>query len=315
MGICESIKQKMNENKEKNERMKSLLEKCEKLHNAFGKPYIGKNTFPPEGYFEIYNNWNNNMDILEKIVEENETLAPKMAAKIKELRERGENSSTPVMIGTGNSCNNPVYMYNIPILTHCPKCGGKVDNDLENGYTTSERWDDRQEAFVKVKNYDESQICDGFRWNNNVHLKDVNFYELEKYYDKEDQANKVHWTIHTRDYKTKKEGIIEMDVPRHYAIIEGERFDFPYGLNMRSFLFYNDELFYPRPSSKDVNIGNAMPAKFRMCICCENDKLQIGQSLGVYGYAWRHEIYLFSCNSCGHKYHIIRTSPFAWERK
>ena len=307
MGICESFQQESQEDREK-------FRKCEKLLRAFGKPYIGKMTYPPENYINIYNNWQKNMDILEKIIQENETMAPKMAEKIKELRNRGENSSTPVMIGTGNSCNNPVYMYNIPIMTHCPKCGGKVDHDLENGYTTKERWDDRTESYEKVKCYDESQICDEFRWNNNVHLKDVNFYELEKYYDKEDHANKVHWTIHTLNYKTKEEGIIEMDVPRHYAIIEGQRFDFPYGLNMRSFLFYNDELFYPRPSLADMNNGNALPSKLQMCFCVENDKLQIGQSLGVYGYAWRHEVYLFNCNSCGHKYHIIRTSPFAWAR-
>ena len=242
-------------------------------------------------------------------------MGPKMAAKIKELISRGEYSSTPVMIGTGNSCNNPCYLYNRRLMTECPKCGGKVEKEYENGYTTKEKWNETYQTFEKVRNYNESQICDGFRWNNNVHLKDVDLAELANYYDKEDQANKVHWTIHTLDMKTKEEGIVEMDVPRYYAIIDGERFDFPYGTTIRSFLYYNEDLFFPKPKTADVNNGNVLPYYQQLCIFYEGNKLDLGQSIGSYGYAWMHEVVIFSCNSCGHRYHIIKTSPFAWERK
>ena len=42
---------------------------------------------------------------------------------------------------------------------------------------------------------------------------------------------------------------------------------------------------------------------------------ELGQSLGYYGYAWIHMVYIYTCNSCGHKYHIAKVSPFAFRDK
>ena len=318
MGICESLQQKIKEAKANKERNKRISGDpiYQKIGESFGRPYLGRGSRLPPNYIHICNHWGDNLDIIEKIAEENKTMAPKMEKKIKELISRGQYSSTPIMIGTGNSCNNPCYLYNIPIMTKCPKCAGKVEQEYENGYTTKEKWNERDQAFEKVRNYNESKICDDFRWNNNVHLKDVNLAELEKYYDKEDHANKVHWTIQTFDEKTKEKGeVVEVDVPRHYAIIDGERFDFPYGTSIRQFLYYNNELFFPQPKRADVNIGNVMPYSQQLCMFYEGNKLDLGQSIGRYGYAWMHEVAIFVCNSCGYKYHIIKSSPFAWEHK
>lgn len=314
MGICESIKQKIKQNNDSSNKYNDGHD-YQRIGESFGRPFLGPGKHLPDNYIELCNNWMNNTDIMAKIYEENKAVAPKMAEKIKELRSRGEYSSTPVMIGTGNSCNNPCYMYNIPIMTKCPKCGGKVESSYENGYTTKETYNDTYDTFETVKNYNESQICDGFRWNNNVHLKDVDLDELEKYYDKEDHANKVHWTIHTLDRKTQEKGVIEVDVPRHYAIIDGERFDFPYGTTIRQFLYYNEGLFFPEPKLADVNNGNELDYSKQICFFYQYEKKDLGQSLGLYGYAWMHKVIIFSCNSCGHKYHIIKTSPFAWENK
>ena len=37
-----------------------------------------------------------------------------------------------------------------------------------------------------------------------------------------------------------KEGQKEFDVPYHYMMIDGERFDFPLGLTMKQFFFINN---------------------------------------------------------------------------
>ena len=43
--------------------------------------------------------------------------------------------------------------------------------------------------------------------------------------------------------------------------------------------------------------------------------MELGKPIGNYGYAWRHEVYIFTCNSCGYKYHIAKSSPFAFRNK
>ena len=43
------------------------------------------------------------------------------------------------MIGIGNSCNNPIYHYNVSLIKKCPKCGGRVEEDFENGYETKKK--------------------------------------------------------------------------------------------------------------------------------------------------------------------------------
>ena len=175
------------------------------------------------------------------------------------------------------------------------------------------KYDERYDTIEKVKNYNESGICTDFRWNNNVDLWDVDFGELYKHFDREDTANKVHYSIKIVDKKTKEvTEVKEYDMPRHYCVIDGQRFDFPYGLPMGPFLYYNAEEFCPAPKEKD---GNTLDIAHTIGIAYEGQKLEIGQSLGYYGYAWKHIVYIYKCNSCGHKYHICKTSPFAFRDK
>ena len=101
-------------------------------------------------------------------------------------------------------------------------------------------------------------------------------------------------------------------MPRHYCVIDGQRFDFPYGLPMGPFLIYNEKEFFPIPKKNESSIDYA----HSICIYYEaNDKLDFGQSFGYYGYAWKHYVYYCSCNSCGYKYHICKTSPFYFRDK
>ena len=322
MGICDSIKQKYEQYKE-NARIEEENQRRWNNPNfsvygeAFGLSYLSIFNQIPDSYKNLHYNWQNNKELLDKIDEENKTMAPKMAQKIKELIGRGANSGNPKMIGTGNSCNNDCYMYNIPIMSKCPKCGGRSEEKDENGFTTEERYDETLGGYKTAKILNESNICTGYRWNNNVNLKDVDLDELFKFYDKEDHANKVHWAITVIDKNTKEKSIKEEDVPRHYAIIDGERFDFPYGINMRVFFFFNEELFFPKAKLADINNGNALSYSNEICFWYERQgsKRELGQSIGHYGYAWIHKVRIYVCNSCGYKYHIIKTSPFAWENR
>ena len=105
-----------------------------------------------------------NPEIYKKIQEENEKLAPLMKPKIHELLRKAKNpDNPPIIIGTGNSWNNPCYLYNIAIIDKCPKCGRRVEEKTENEYEVKKRFDDRYNTIENVKDYNESGICTGFR--------------------------------------------------------------------------------------------------------------------------------------------------------
>ena len=93
-------------------------------------------------------------------------------------------------------------------------------------------------------------------------------------------------------------------------MIDGERYYFPYGIGMEEFFLLNEYEFFPRQKSK-------IPYSLSVSFFHEQkmSRKELGQSLGYYGYAWKHFVFIFTCNLCGHKYHIIRTSPFAFRDK
>ena len=90
-------------------------------------------------------------------------------------------------------------------------------------------------------------------------------------------------------------------------MIDGERFDFPYGFRMKDFFCFNEYEFFP----KEFNY------EYQNCIFYEGNIRypDIGQSLGYYGYAFLHVVLVFICESCGYKYHIVRISPFFFRDK
>ena len=69
-----------------------------------------------------------------KIIEENEKVKGKMKQIIKELKKEGASKNPRIIIGTGNSCNNDCYLYNLDLVRTCPKCEGKVEQEVENDY-------------------------------------------------------------------------------------------------------------------------------------------------------------------------------------
>ena len=271
---------------------------------------------------KIYDNHDHNVELLKKISEENEKSKEIMKSKLDSLLSDGRAQNPKVIIGTGNSCNNDCYLYNLNLMTTCPKCDGKVDEDFENGYTTEQKWNDSRNAYEEVKRYNETKICTGFRWNKNVSECDVTLKGMFEYFDKTDPEKKTHYSIVVEDKDTKEKKTEEVDAPNHYMMINGERFDFPMGMTMWQFFHANNEYFYPRGKTTRVKAKNGgfiyvqnLDYCYRTPFWYEGLRVEIGQSFGYYGYAWRHMVYIYTCNSCGYKYHIVKTSPFAFRDK
>ena len=282
-----------------------------KIGNAM---FFGQEPFQTK----LLNNEKLNLEILKKIKEENDKAREEMKGILDELILRSKNLNKKVIIGTGNSCNNPCYLYNTNLINNCPKCNGKVEEDFENGYTITKEWKPNLNRYEEVKNYNETKICTGFKWNDKIDNWDVQLGDLFEHFDKTDNAKKVHWTINVEDKDTKEKKTEEYDVPLHYMVVDGKRFDFPYGLKMLQFFYHNNDYFFPKETgNRYVMIDGVSALKYqhKICFWYELRKKELGQSLGYYGYAWRHMVLIYTCNSCGHKYHIIKVSPFAFRDK
>ena len=282
-----------------------------KIGNAM---FFGQEPFQTK----LLNNEKLNLEILKKIKEENNKAREEMKGILDELILRSKNLNKKVIIGTGNSCNNPCYLYNTNLINNCPKCNGKVEEDVENGYTITKEWKPNLNRYEEVKNYNETKICTGFKWNDKIDNWDVQLGALFEHFDKTDNAKKVHWTINVEDKDTKEKKTEEYDIPLHYMVVDGKRFDFPYGLKMLQFFYHNNDYFFPKETgNRYVMIDGVSALKYqhKICFWYELRKKELGQSLGYYGYAWRHMVLIYTCNSCGHKYHIIKVSPFAFRDK
>jgi len=279
---------------------------------------IGENMiYITEDYYKkLYENRKLNLELLKTINVENKQLRDVMKSKLDSLVSQSEILNPKVIIGTGNSCNCPCYLYNLRLRKVCPKCDGKVEEEFENGYTVSQQWNESTKSYKEVKKYNETKICTGFRWNDKIDECDVKLSALWKYYDKTDPEKKVHYTINVEDPTTKEQKTEEFDVPCHYMMVDGQRFDFPYGLTMANFFRINSKYFFPKPQ---VNLAyvesGGLLYGHKICFWYEELREELGQSLGYYGYAWIHMVYIYTCNSCGHKYHIAKVSPFAFRDK
>lgn len=89
---------------------------------------------------------------------------------------------------------------------------------------------------------------------------------------------------------------------RYYMLIDGERFDVPIHLTLEEYFKINNEFFFGK-------------GKTDLCFYYENHLPELGQSLGNYGFAMLHTVFLFKCHKCGYIYHILRTSPFRYRNK
>ena len=160
----------------------------------------------------------NDTNFNRRLYKENVELAPLLKAKIDELIEKRDKSN-PVEIALGNCCRNPCYEYNPSILTECPKCGGKVEESLENGYTIETRYDRFDGVYKEVYIYDDN-ICDKFKFNDKISKEDYDLEEFFKYFKKTEK-------LEGNDY-------------RDYMIIDGERFDAPKSISLEAFFKVNE---------------------------------------------------------------------------
>ena len=189
---------------------------------------------------------------------------------------------TPEIIATGNCCNNPCYEYQSKLFSTCPKCGGKVNKDYENGYTVKTEYNNVKGQNYDKKIYDEN-VCSKFTFNNKIDKIDYNINELFNYFVKVDpQTN------------------------NEYMIIDGERFDSPTGLPLFFFLTMNHESFFDKLEG----------ARNTIWLSKDNSKIELGKATGFYDKVrgkfevkYCHMVHLFTCSKCGYKYHIINTSP------
>ena len=77
-------------------------------------------------------------------------------------------------------------------------------------------------------------------------------------------------------------------------------------MNMLVFFFINEKFFFAWGCA---DYGN------QICFMYEIQKVELGKSLGYYGESWFHCVFIYTCNACGYKYHIIKNSHFAFRDK
>ena len=210
------------------------------------------------------------------------------------------------MIGKAD-CGKPCYAFNETLLYTCPECHRLAKEKYENGTYQEQVFDNTHGQYKWEERLNEENICLYFNFNEKVDECDVDFDKLCEFFDKEDKEKTVHWS-----YIDKSGNSIEKDMPIHYMMIDGERFEFPYGLGMREFFYMNDENLFPlkNPDSwKDK--GYCFGLFYEGSI----QRITIGKSLGFYGVNMFHYVTIFECTSCKLKYHIIRTCPLMFKDK
>ena len=237
-------------------------------------------------------------DELRKINEENLKFRPFLDAKIKELCEKRENSK-PVVIARGNCCKNPCYAYMKKITESCPECQGKVEVGVENGIRLEDQWDNVSREIKKIKVYNDN-VCDKFTFNENIDKIDYDLEEFFKYFTNVDPSEKFPYYINFNFRGQKTEYSKELE--RRYMIVDGKRFNAPYGISLADYFRINDSFFFFK-TNQDVSFFY------------EGNIKELGQSVGYYGLEFKHFVFIYTCNLCGLKYHILRTSPFAFRDK
>ena len=270
---------------------------------------------------------NKNYEILKKIYEENDIVSERLNQKIQEYVKIREESK-PVEIATGK-CGNPCYAYQRKILFDCPKCDGIVNRDIENDYENEVIHNTYSGKTQLQKKYLEKNICYRFNFNEKIDKIDVSVDDFIKYFEKVDENKTVHWSCDTKNsynYYDRTVIPVEKDMPIHYMLLDGERFDFPYGISMRDFLILNHEKFF-RPEAVNPSAyyffndqyfrSKKIPVDGEYCnMLYRSEKNQWGQSCGSYNNETLvHIVYIYECDDCHLKYHVIKTSPFHFRDK
>ena len=260
-----------------------------------------------------------NLEIFKHILEENEISLQKLKKKIDELVIKGENTK-PIQIATAK-CGNPCYTYQMRIFSKCPKCDGRVFRNMENESSKSRYYDDMAGFYREGKSYSNKNICTRFNFEN-IDKCDVDIDEFIKFFEKVDEEKTVHWSADTKIKEWDRSDPVvpvEKDMPIHYMMVDGERFDFPYGIHMREFFMINYEKLCNACSvgeflselKEDYFRDDYVIGKGEKCDIYDGlQNTVLGQSCGFFGWCGTHYVYIYECDDCHHKYHVIKTSLF-----
>ena len=237
--------------------------------------------------------YQNGTEELLKIIEENKKLYPLLKSKIEQLMEK-MNSAKPEIIATGNVCKIPCYEYNTSIVHFCPKCGEKVSDDVENGIITKQEYNAAKGIYEDVEYYDDV-VCDKFTFNNKIDKIDYDIDELCKYFEKVDKSKTFIYKLYETD-KNGQKTLKDYEAYQKYMIIDGQRFDFPYGVNLRCFLELNDRHIFTREHLDNNGRYNHIGTYNTYFFHKDNASyIDLGQALGYYGYKFKHFVLIFKC--------------------
>ena len=224
-----------------------------------------------------------NYEILKHIKEEASLLTERLKPKIYELIKKREKAE-PLQIGTGK-CGNPCYAFQFKLLFYCPKCNERVTRELENGYENQYLID--LGVINTSKKYTNEKICTRFKFNENVDKCDVDTDEFLKKFEKIDAQKIVHWSCDVG--KVDKTNTIssyvpeEKDMPIHYMMLDGERFDFPYGIHLKEYFMLTRDLFFDIKNLEifleDEKFKKLEPGEGEVCeIFLKDGDNELGQS-------------------------------------
>ena len=204
----------------------------------------------------------------------------KLRAKLKELIAKRD-SQTPRVIAKGNYCSNPCYEFNLNLVNECPKCKGKVVMEYENEFTIKKEYDSDGREFEK-KIYT-NKACDKFEYDDSISIsnEDIYFDILCIYFNlKENEGQKTNY----------------------YMMLDGDRIDFGEKDIMVFLNMYQKELL-PEKNGVELLLGFTTLGKPTIVMHNQggNERIPI--------------VCLYKCTKCGHKYHIMQTSPFMYRDK
>ena len=219
------------------------------------------------------------LEKLEKEKKENtEKYMKPLKKKIDELCLKREQAQPFICANGGDVCNNPCYEYQRKLEYNCPKCGGKITKEYENGKTVKNVYNEDKGIYEERAYYDDN-VCTKFNWVDSYKAMDMNVNYFLKFFTRRETKDKDNWV--------------------EYLCVEGEKFEAPPNKLYSLFFMEHNDYLFPH-DDMDENT----------CFYYQNLRPELGQALGYYGYAWKHFVNIYKCCKCGYKYHILRTSPF-----
>lgn len=219
--------------------------------------------------------------------------------KIDELCRKREAAEPLIVANGGDTCNLPCYEYQEKLAYNCPKCGGRVKKYYENGKTIKSVYNEKKGVYEERTYYD-INVCTKFNWIEDYNTIDMDTLSCLKYFTRRETIDKDNWV--------------------EYFSVDGQRYDAPPNTLYKDFFAEYNDYFFPKSKLPDIEAWDNPEMYEResgnnTCFFFEKIKPELGQSLGFYGYEWKHYVYIFECLKCKYKYHILRTSPFKFRDK